>query len=100
VREHLEMPGKQDPTTINREGFSATPPDRPELRSAPVSLSVARRCACSVVPKNWRNAWKRAVDILASEIQVRLELNLPCLVVTGQGSSGYKIIEEFLPEAA
>jgi SWIM zinc finger len=39
-------------------------------------------------------------DIPASEIQAGLELNLPCLVVTGQGSSGYKIIEEFLPEAA
>jgi hypothetical protein len=39
-------------------------------------------------------------DILASEIQVRLELNRPCPVVTGQGSSGYKIIEEFLREAA
>jgi hypothetical protein len=39
-------------------------------------------------------------DFPASEIQAGLELNLPCLVVTGQGSSGYKIIEEFLPEAA
>jgi hypothetical protein len=39
-------------------------------------------------------------DIPASEVQAGLELNLPCLVVTGQGSSGYKIIEEFLPEAA
>jgi hypothetical protein len=39
-------------------------------------------------------------DIPASEIQAGLELNLPCLVVTGQGNSGYKIIEEFLPEAA
>ena len=39
-------------------------------------------------------------DIPASEIQAGLELNLPCLVVTGQGSSGYKIIEQFLPEAA
>jgi len=36
----------------------------------------------------------------ASEIQAGLELNLPCPVVTGQGSSDYKIIEEFLPEAA
>ena len=39
-------------------------------------------------------------DIPASEIQAGLQLNLPCLVVTGQGSSGYKIIQEFLPEAA
>jgi SWIM zinc finger len=39
-------------------------------------------------------------DIPASEVQAGLELNLPCLVVTGQGSTGYKIIEEFLPEAA
>jgi hypothetical protein len=39
-------------------------------------------------------------DIPASEIQAGLELNLPCLVVTGQGNSGYKIIERFLPEAA
>ena len=39
-------------------------------------------------------------DIPAGEIQAGLELNLPCLVVTGRGSSGYKIIEEFLPEAA
>ena len=39
-------------------------------------------------------------DIPASEIQAGLELNLPCLVVVGQGNSGYKIIEEFLPEAA
>jgi len=39
-------------------------------------------------------------DIPASEIQAGLELNLPCLVVTGQGKSGYKIIEQFSPEAA
>src|SRR5207302_1580287 len=39
-------------------------------------------------------------DIPASEVQAGLELNLPCLVVTGQGNSAYKIIEEFLPEAA
>ncbi len=39
-------------------------------------------------------------DIPASEIQAGLELNLPCLVVTGQGNRGYKIIEQFLPEAA
>jgi hypothetical protein len=39
-------------------------------------------------------------DIPASEIQAGMELNLPCLVVTGQGTSGYKIIQEFLPEAA
>jgi hypothetical protein len=39
-------------------------------------------------------------DIPASEIQAGLELNFPCLVVTVQGSSGYKVIEEFLPEAA
>jgi hypothetical protein len=39
-------------------------------------------------------------DFPASEVQAGLELNLPCLVVTGQGSSGYKIIEAFLPEAA
>lgn len=39
-------------------------------------------------------------DIPASEIQAGLELYLPCLVVTGQGTSGYKIIQEFLPEAA
>jgi uncharacterized Zn finger protein len=39
-------------------------------------------------------------DIPASEVQAGLELNLPCLVVTGQGSSGYKIIDQFLPEAA
>ena len=39
-------------------------------------------------------------DIPATEVQAGLELNLPCLVLTGQGSSGYKIIEEFLPEAA
>jgi hypothetical protein len=29
-----------------------------------------------------------------------MELHLPCLVKLGQGNSGYKIIEEFLPEAA
>ena len=39
-------------------------------------------------------------DVPASEIQAGLELNLPCLVVTGQGARGYKIIEEFLPAAA
>jgi hypothetical protein len=39
-------------------------------------------------------------DIPVSEIQAGMELNLPCLVVTGQGSNGYKKIEEFLPEAA
>jgi len=39
-------------------------------------------------------------DIPASEVQAGLELNLPCLVKLGQGNSGYKIIEEFLPESA
>jgi SWIM zinc finger len=39
-------------------------------------------------------------DIPASEIQAGMELHLPCLVVTGQGTSGYKTIEQFLPEAA
>jgi len=39
-------------------------------------------------------------DIPANELQAGLELNLPCLVIPGQGSRGYKIIEEFLPEAA
>lgn len=38
-------------------------------------------------------------DIPASEIEAGMELHLPCLVKLGQGS-GYKIIEEFLPEAA
>ena len=39
-------------------------------------------------------------DIPASEIEAGMELHLPCLVKLGQGNNGYKIIEEFLPEAA
>jgi hypothetical protein len=39
-------------------------------------------------------------DIPASEIEAGMELHLPCLVKLGQGNSGYKIIQEFLPEAA
>ncbi len=39
-------------------------------------------------------------DIPAGEIEAGMELHLPCLVKLGQGNSGYKIIEEFLPEAA
>jgi hypothetical protein len=39
-------------------------------------------------------------DIPASEIEAGMELHLPCLVKLGQGNSGYKILEEFLPEAA
>ena len=39
-------------------------------------------------------------DIPASEIEAGMELHLPCLVKLGQGNSGYKITEEFLPEAA
>ena len=39
-------------------------------------------------------------DIPASEIKAGMELHLPCLVKLGQGNSGYKIIEELLPEAA
>jgi hypothetical protein len=39
-------------------------------------------------------------DIPANEIQAGLELNLPCLVRTGNGNRGYKTIEEFLPEVA
>jgi hypothetical protein len=39
-------------------------------------------------------------DVPASEIEAGMELNLPCLVKLGQGNNGYKIIEEFLPEAA
>jgi hypothetical protein len=39
-------------------------------------------------------------DIPANEIQAGLELNLPCLVRTGNGNKGYKTIEEFLPEVA
>ena len=40
----------------------------------------------------------RGYDIPASEVQAGFALDLPCLVVTSQGSSGHKIIEEFLPE--
>jgi hypothetical protein len=36
-------------------------------------------------------------DILTSEIQAGLGLNLRCLVRTGNGTKGYKTIEEFLP---
>ena len=39
-------------------------------------------------------------DIPANEIEAGMELHLPCLVKVGQGNSGYKNIEEFLPEAA
>jgi hypothetical protein len=39
-------------------------------------------------------------DIPANEIHAGLELNLPCLVRTGNGNRGYKTIEEFLPEVA
>jgi hypothetical protein len=39
-------------------------------------------------------------DIPANEIQAGLELNLPCLVRTGNGNRGYKTIVEFLPEVA
>ena len=39
-------------------------------------------------------------DIPASELEAGMELHLPCLAKLGQGNSGYKIIEEFLPEAA
>ena len=39
-------------------------------------------------------------DIPASEIEAGMELHLPCLVKLGQGNNGYKIIQEFLPEAA
>jgi len=39
-------------------------------------------------------------DIPASEIEAGMELHLPCLVKLGQGNNGYKIVEEFLPEAA
>jgi hypothetical protein len=39
-------------------------------------------------------------DIPASELEAGMELHLPCLVKLGQGNNGYKIIEEFLPEAA
>ncbi|HEX7961578.1 MAG TPA: hypothetical protein VF493_16780 [Terriglobales bacterium] len=39
-------------------------------------------------------------DIPASEIEAGMELHLPCLVKIGQGTNGYKIVEEFLPEAA
>jgi hypothetical protein len=39
-------------------------------------------------------------DIPESEIEAGMELHLPCLVKLGQGNNGYKIVEEFLPEAA
>src|ERR1700747_517374 len=39
-------------------------------------------------------------DIPASEIEAGMELHLPCLVKVGQGHNGYKIIQEFLSEAA
>src|SRR6185312_14667632 len=39
-------------------------------------------------------------DIPASEIEAGMELHLPCSVKVGQNNGGYKIIEEFLPEAA
>lgn len=52
-------------------------------------------------PKELEAPWRRAVTTFRrARSQAGLELNLPCLVVTGQGSSGCKIIEEFLPDAA
>jgi hypothetical protein len=39
-------------------------------------------------------------DIPESELEAGMELHLPCLVKLGQGKNGYKIVEEFLPEAA
>lgn len=39
-------------------------------------------------------------DIPAGEIQAGMELHLPCLVVLGVGSNGYKTVEKFLPESA
>jgi SWIM zinc finger len=39
-------------------------------------------------------------DIPANQIQTGLELNLPCLVRTGNGTKGYKTIEAFLPPVA
>jgi hypothetical protein len=39
-------------------------------------------------------------DIPESEIEDRNGLHLPCLVKLGQGNNEYKIVEEFLPEAA
>jgi hypothetical protein len=39
-------------------------------------------------------------DIPESELEAGMELHLPCLVKLGQGNNGYKIVEEFLPEAA
>jgi SWIM zinc finger len=39
-------------------------------------------------------------DIPVNQIQAGLELNLPCLVRTGNGTKGYKTIEEFLPPVA
>ncbi len=39
-------------------------------------------------------------DIPGSELEAGMELHLPCLVKLGQGNNGYKIVEEFLPEAA
>lgn len=37
-------------------------------------------------------------DVPPSEIQAGTDLNLPCRIVLGSGSNGYKTIERFLPE--
>ena len=49
-------------------------------------------------PEKLANCLKASgYDIPANEIQAGLELHLPCLVRTGNGTNGYKTIEAFLP---
>ena len=59
-----------------------------------------KRLCWSRPPKNWRSVWKRAVTTFR-RAKSKPEWNsiFQCLVKLGQGNSGYKIIEEFLPEA-
>ncbi len=55
VRKQQAMTGKQGSRTANREGFSATPANGAESRSAPGSIpaspcTISRRCRCRIEP--------------------------------------------------
>ena len=59
-----------------------------------------RRCQAGRLEELPERLEASGYDIPANEIGAGMELHLPCPLKVGQGSHGYKYIEEFLPDAA
>lgn len=92
VRE--QEPSAATATLIKPRRVSAT------FRISPVSAVITKIDRMKTSEELAEHLGASGYDIPASEMEAGMNLHLPCLVKLGQGNSGYKVIKEFLPEAA